>query len=167
MLSGWRVLPDAPTRGTASASPFDWLVAGFAVLAPALVVALVVHWWTGRRPTGAAAVSSFTPARVAAPAVVVTGILYVALVLVLGMRTADPSVQRISSGMGVRHLGVLVWGAAHLAFLAAFTSAAGPLSNWLAARAAARRPARGLRGETSAGGEGQRLRDGAGRSLGH
>jgi len=77
-----------------------------------------------RRPLAAAAVA----------AVAVTTVLFVFFIVILGFRAAPPSVQRVSTGYGIRALGLEVWAFAHVVYALLLVAALGP-----ATRVSARR----------------------------
>ncbi len=124
LMSGRRVLPEVrgPLRG---ASPADVIVGPVLFLLPAIAVGLVVTWWMLRRSR-----SRNTPDAwwtVAVVTAVPTLALFLLLVVALGFGRAEPPVQRMSSGQGVRELGLGAWIAAHLVYVAALVAVSGPL----------------------------------------
>ncbi len=124
LMSGRRVLPES--RGALrGASPTDVVVGPVLFLLPALVVGVGVAWWVGRR----AGAGTGTGARrtVLAAAVIATLSLFCLLVLVLGFREAADPVQRMSSGKGVRNVGLGAWIAAHAVYVAVLVAVFGPL----------------------------------------
>ncbi len=142
LISGRRVLPESrgPLRGT---SPADFVVAPLLFLLPALAVGLAVAWWLGRRTPGRTTQESLW--RVAAVAAVPTAVLFGLLVGVLGFREAADSVQRISSGVGVRRVGLAAWIVAHVVYVAVLAAVLGPVQRialGLRARRGRRRPLR-------------------------
>jgi hypothetical protein len=152
LMTGGRVLPDHPNPSLEGRHPADLLVGPLLFLLPAVVVAVLVSWWLGR-PGGArrdARRGHRTPGMraVLAPAVVLTGVLYVVLVQLLGFQESGKGVQRVSSGYGVRQLGVSAWLLAHAVYLAVLVlvlpSAVAVVSR---ARQRRRRPATHLRGD--------------------
>lgn len=113
MVSGRRVIPDHPVGSVRSTQVLDFLVAPVAFLTPALVVALATLWWVTRWRD-----ADLSPRAVAAPAVVVTVALFAVLVLLVGYREVDPQLQRVSSGYGVRALGLPAWLLGHAVYAA-------------------------------------------------
>ena len=147
MLSGRRVLPDHPVATLAGRRAGDLVAAPVMFFLPAMLTALLVTWWVGRR------LGPERPAPravdVALPAVVLTAVLLVVLVLLLGFRTAEPAVQRVSSGYGVRQLGLAAWLVGHALYAAVLTLALGPTVRSVAALRRSRRAHVRLRGESS------------------
>ncbi len=124
LMSGRRVLPES--RGALrGASPADVVVAPVLFLLPALVVGIGVAWWVGRRAGGRTRAEAWRTVVVAA--VVATLALFFLLVVVLGFREAADPVQRMSSGRGVRNIGLGAWIAAHAVYVAVLVAVLGPL----------------------------------------
>lgn len=123
LMSGRRVLPES--RGALrGASPTDVVVGPVLFLLPALVVGVGVAWWVGRRAGGSTGAVAW---RTVVAAVVATLALFGLLVVVLGFREAADPVQRMSSGKGVRNVGLGAWIAAHAVYVAVLVAVFGPL----------------------------------------
>lgn len=138
MMSGGRVLPEDPGRGTGQPQVQDALVGPVLFLLPALLVGVFSAAWAARRAESALAMS-----RVAAlPAAVLTLAFFLVFVLLLGFRPSSPEVQRVSSGYGVRQLGVTAWAVGHVVYLAVALGVLAPLTRALDAWRRRRRPAR-------------------------
>ena len=97
LMSGRRVLPDHPGPVLKEGYFYDWFVATLSFLVPAVGAALVVTWWMTRRargrPDGWA-----RPATALLPVAVVSGALFLLLVVRLGFDELSPHVQRVTSG---------------------------------------------------------------------
>ncbi len=145
MLSGRRVLPDHPVATLADRRASDVVLGPVLFLVPAVIVALLVMWWLGRRATGRPAAP--VARQVAAPAAVLTGALFVLTVLALGFEESSPAVQRISSGYGVRQLGLTAWLVGHAVYAVLLTLLLGPAVRAVAFVRRDRTPAVALRGE--------------------
>lgn len=124
LMSGRRVLPES--RGALrGASPSDLVVGPVLFLLPALVVGVGVAWWVGRRAGGRTGAEAWRT--VVVSAVIATLALFGLLVVVLGLREAADPVQRMSSGQGVRNIGLGAWIAGHAVYLAVLVAVFGPL----------------------------------------
>jgi hypothetical protein len=122
MMTGRRVLPDHPVPTLYGRQPADLVLGPVLFLLPAVLVALAVSWWVGRRPRHSvgpsdAGRSRVRPHAVLAPAGVLTAGMFVVVVLLLGFHESSSAVQRLSSGYGVRQLGVAAWLAAHVLYV--------------------------------------------------
>jgi hypothetical protein len=129
MISGRRVMPDHPVGSVRGTQVLDFVVAPVAFLTPALVAALATLWWVSRRRD-----ADLSPRAVIVPAVVVTVALFAVLVLLLGFREADPQLQRISSGYGVRELGLPAWLLGHAVYAAVLTLGIGHITRLVSTR---------------------------------
>jgi hypothetical protein len=145
LMSGARVLPDYPRGNLVEPQATDAVMGPFYFFLPALLVGALTAWWIGRRArTG---VVDRWPTVAVGPAVVLTVAFFVAFVLVIGFREATPVAQRVSSGYGVRELGLAAWLSAHLVYALVLVAVTGPLTTWTSALGS-REPRRaGLRGE--------------------
>lgn len=123
LLAGKRVLPDHPAGSLYGPQAFDWFFAPLYFFLPALALGLFTAYRVARR--GATA----NPWRAAAvPAAAGTALFFIVFVVIVALPEATPSMQRSSSGHGVRALGVLAWGVAHLVYLALLVVLLGPLT---------------------------------------
>jgi len=129
MVSGRRVIPDHPVGSVRGTQVLDFLVAPAAFITPALVAALATLWWVTRRRD-----ADLSPRAVVAPAVVVTVALFAVLVLLLGYREVDPQLQRISSGYGVRELGLAAWLLGHTLYAAVLVLGLEPVTRLVSTR---------------------------------
>ena len=129
MVSGRRVIPDHPVSSVRDLSVLDHLVGPASFLTPALLAALATLWWVVRRRRG-----DMSPRMVVAAAFVSTWSLFVVLVLAIGYQEADPGLQRISSGYGVRALGLTAWVVGHLAYATVLTLCLGPVTRMVSTR---------------------------------
>jgi hypothetical protein len=146
LMSGPRVLPDYPRGSLGGAEAFDPVSAPLMFIVPALVVSLVTAVLVGRSPVG-----RDSPETVLVISALLTGLAFVVLVLLFGFRVADPQVQRISTGYGLRQLGRPAWAGAHLAYVAVLTVCLQPVTRWITRRRADSRPSRPLPGEEAPG----------------
>jgi hypothetical protein len=129
MISGRRVIPDHPVGSVRDLSVLDHLVGPASFVFPALVAALATLWWVVRRHGGDDSARSVAPA-----AFVTTCSLFVVLVLAVGYQEAGAPLQRISSGYGVRALGLPAWVVGHLAFATLLTLCLGPITRVVSTR---------------------------------
>lgn len=147
MMSGRRVLPDHPVGSVKADLFLDVIVGPLWFLAPALFTALAVNWWLGVRTRRGDHLVRPTPSTVLAPALLVTSVLFVVLVLLLGFREAPRAVQSVSTGYGVRQLGLAGWLLAHAVYVCALVFMVGYASRAFA-WARQRRTVHTARGET-------------------
>lgn len=130
MMSGRRVLPNF--RGALYGSqPQDYVVEPVLFLIPALAVGIATAALMRRRArsTGASG-----PWWMAAPtAAILTAVLFVVFIAVLGYAKVAPSTQRISSGQGIRELGLTAWIVAHLVYVGVLVVLLEPIARALRA----------------------------------
>jgi hypothetical protein len=155
MMTGRRVLPDHPVPTLDGRHPADLLLGPAMFLLPAVAVAVLLTWWTGRAPRGRGASGHvprpLSPLAVLPVALALTAVLFVLLVLLLGFHESRPAVQRLSSGYGVRQLGVWAWLVAHAVYVAVLSLVLRPANGAVArARRHRRHPAVRMRGESVA-----------------
>ncbi len=145
MLSGRRVLPDHPVATLAGRRAGDLVIAPLMFLLPAVLVAVLVTWWVGRRAGLPRPVPRATV--IALPAALLATVLFLLLVVLLGFREAEPAVQRVSSGYGVRQLGLAAWLVGHAVYVVVLSAVLGPAMRAVASARRGNRPAVALRGE--------------------
>lgn len=145
LMSGARVLPDYPRGNLVEPQATDAVMGPFYFFLPALLVGALTAWWIGRRArTG---IVEGWPTVAVGPAVVLTVAFFVVFVLVIGFREATPVAQRVSSGYGVRELGLAAWLSAHLVYALVLVAVTGPLTRWASALGSREPRSAGLRGE--------------------
>lgn len=151
MMTGRRVLPDHPFPNLEGRHPADFVLGPVMFLLPAVAVAVIVSWWVGRSPRARAAAPANRPPGPGAallPTIACTAGLFVVLILLLGFHESDGAVQRLSSGYGVRQLGVWAWLVAHAVYVAALSLALRPVVGAVSrVRQRRRRPVTRIRGE--------------------
>ncbi len=124
LMSGRRVLPD--NRGVLrGASPLDVVTGPALFLLPAVAVGLATAWWLSRR---ARTRTSPDPLWVTVAVAAVLTAVPLVIVLGLGFRVSPEGVQRMSSGKGVRLLGLGAWIAAHAVYLTVLVAILAPLT---------------------------------------
>jgi hypothetical protein len=139
LLSGARVLPDYPRPTLYGAKGLDVVTGPVDFLMPAIGVGAVVSVWAARR-LAAGRSRRATTSLVLVPTLVVTVAVFCLTVLLLGYREAPAPVQKISSGYGVRQLGLWAWVIGHLVYASVFVALLDPVARLANA---ARRRSRG------------------------
>lgn len=145
LMSGARVLPDYPRGNLFEPQATDAVMGPLYFFLPALLVGALTAWWVGRRARTGIVARWATVA--VGPAAVLTLAFFVVFVLVIGFHEATPVAQRVSSGFGVRELGLAAWLSAHLAYALVLVAAIGPLTKRAAALGRREPRSAGLRGE--------------------
>ena len=130
MMSGRRVLPEF-RRSVYGSQSLDFVIEPVFFLIPAVTVGLMTAALMLRR---ARARGSSAPWWMAAPtAAILTVAFFVVFIVVLGYNEAVPSVQRNSSGQGVRELGLLAWIVAHIVYTALLVALLDPVARAISA----------------------------------
>lgn len=132
LMSGARVLPDYPRGSLGGPQALDIVLGPLYFFLPALLVGAVTAWWLRRSARGGPTRRS-PQVQAAVVAGLLTALFYVLFVLVLGLREAAPSEQRISSGYGIRELGALAWAGGHLVYVVLVVALLEPLTRRVAA----------------------------------
>ncbi len=130
MMSGRRVLPNF--RGALYGSqPQDYIVEPILFLIPALAVGIATAAFMRRR---ARSTDASGPWWMAAPtAAILTAVFFIVFIAVLGYAKVGPSTQRISSGQGIRELGLTAWIVAHVVYTAVLVALMEPIARALRA----------------------------------
>lgn len=145
LMSGARVLPDYPRHALYEPQALDLVMAPIYFFVPAIAVGVATAWWLGRRARRGVPDHRWSAA---APAVALTALLFVAFVVGIGFREVSPVAQRVSSGFGVRELGLAAWVTGHVVYAVLLTSLIGPVTRLVVARRTRRNESPGaLRGE--------------------
>lgn len=126
LLAGRRVLPDHPDS-LYGAQLTDLFFGPLYFFLPAAAVGLFTAYRVGRR----GAPSSWFAAVV--PAAAATAVFFVLFVLIVALPEASRSMQRVSTGYGIRELGIVAWVVAHLVYVALLVALLGPLTRASAA----------------------------------
>lgn len=125
LMSGARVLPDSATLYGARAT--DVILGPVYFFVPAIAAGVFIASRVARRSARGEPPRSLVAAA-AVPAFAVTAAFFLLFIVVLGFREAAPNVQRISSGAGVRALGVGAWIAAHVVYAVLVTVLLAPVT---------------------------------------
>lgn len=143
LMSGPRVLPDYPRNTLDGAQLSDFLMGPLYFSIPALAVGMFTAWVLQRPKRRQSPEGSWMKAA-AVPAVTMTAVLFVVLVLGLGFEEAPDNVQRVSTGYGVRQLGLAAWVTSHVVYAVLLVLLIGPLTR-VTATLGKRRPQLSLR----------------------
>ncbi len=125
LMSGARVLPDYPRKVFAGGQVQDVISAPLFFFGPAVVIGVAIGWWVGHRARGG---RPLTRVALLVMIATVSAASLILLVFVVGFRELPPANQRLSSGYGIRQLGVGAWLLGDAAYIAVMVFLVGPLT---------------------------------------